>query len=285
MAAAEVSARTWIVSTASGAAGRWRRWIEKSFPGERVIPTQGPGDIPRRLSRWNGGGTAVIVGGDGAWRQALQAASARTLLALLPAGTLSQAGVELGVDAGAMGRGPWSRTRVQVGRLRSGEGGAVFFLMAGVGVEAEAAVRVRPGLKRRLGKWAYVGALIERLLRPVRRNIVVCVNGHRFRTSQVLVQNGACYGGRYRVADTDVFTPGYRALIWKYPGRFMWCLTMLCCMLGLPAGRLLHDIPASKLRIRGLKGVRCQLDGDPGPGLPLHILPTRPRKIAVARGD
>jgi len=202
---------------------------------------------------------------------------------LLPVGTLNQAAIELGAKADIAGWKNWHRTTIQVGNVAA-QGIAthkIFFLMAGAGVEADAVALVRPRLKSRIGKWAYVAALLERLLRPVRNSIVVRIDGRNFRTSQTLIQNGAHYGGSYRVANTDVFTAGYEVLIWKYPGRFMWCLTMMCLMFGLPSAWLAHKIPATRLRVRSNNKMHCHFDGDPGPALPLYISPTTARDIAM----
>lgn len=274
------------MSTGSGSAAKVERGIGAAFPDDHLIRTQDRGDIVH----WRRGlpveGMVIIVGGDGAWREALQAAPERVTPGLLPAGSLNQAGIELGTDNDVDGWRQWRRIDIQLGYIEGyggdADGHADFFLMAGAGVEADAVMRVRPELKRWIGKWAYVWALIERLLGPVRKNIVVGMDGRHFRTSQVLVQNGAYYGGRYRVAATDVFTPGYRVLIWKYPGRCMWCLTMMCLMFGLPSAWLVHDMMTEQACIRGVGKMRCQLDGDVGPALPLRIRPTSAREIAIA---
>jgi len=273
------------MSTGSGGAVRYEGRIESTFPDDRLIRTQDQGDIVH----WRRGlplhGPVIIAGGDGAWREALQSAPTQVRPGLLPAGSLNQAAIELGQDGGVDAWRHWRQADIQLGHIE-GDGDtdrhAAFFLMTGIGVEADAVARVRPELKRRIGKWAYIWALVERLLRPVHKRIVVAVNGRHFHTSQVLVQNGAHYGGRYRVAATDVFTPDYDVLIWKYPGRCMWCLTMLCLMFGLPSAWLAHKLPAKHVRIRATHHMCCQIDGDVGPALPLRIRPTSVREIVIA---
>ncbi len=273
------------MSTGSRGAVQCEHRITAAFPDDRLIKTRDQGDIVHWRRGLPTDGLVITVGGDGAWRESLQSAPKQVIPGLLSAGSLSQAGIELGQNANVDVWQYWRRTDIQLGHVEGygAEGGhAAFFLMAGAGVEADAVARVRPWLKRRIGKWAYVWALIERLMKPVYKRIVVGMDGRHFRTSQVLVQNGAHYGGAYRVAATDVFTPGYRVLIWKYPGRCMWCLTMMFLMFGLPSAWLVHDMMAEQARIRGVGKMRCQLDGDMGPALPLRIRPTSVREIAVA---
>jgi len=274
--------RTWLVSRGSGRAAKLERRIGAEFPADRLVSTQDQGDIVHWRQCLPSDGLVIIAGGDGAWREALQSAPEGVTPGLLPCGSLSQAGIELGTDNHIEGWLNWRRTDIQLGQIQGHvDKPAAFFLMAGVGVEADAVARVQPRLKRLIGKWAYLLALVDRLLRPVRKTIMVGIDGHHYRTSQVLVQNGAHYGGRYRVAPTDVFTPGYRVLIWKYPGRCMWCLTMMCLMFGIPSAWLAYNVQAMHIRIRDAGRRRSQLDGDVGPALPLRILPTSVREIAV----
>ncbi len=296
--------RTWVISAGSGLGRRHgsnsEQLIRKFFPADQVIRTRDR----RHLTGWSPGlpdhGVVIVAGGDGAWREALQGAPEQVIPGLLPVGTVSQAAIELNTAASPQAWRQWRCEQVQLGQIRSclhasGErtkkrdaaahadhSRSAFFLMAGIGVESDAVQIVRPGLKRWIGKWAYVWALLERLMRPVRRSLVVDLDGRRFRTSQVLIQNGAHYGGRYRVADTDIRQPNYRILIWKYPGRFMWCLTMMCLMFRLPSGWLAHKLPGVEAHIRSSRKQQCQIDGDIGPALPLYVMPTTSRKVAIA---
>jgi len=276
--------KTWVISASSGNALRYEAKIRAAYPDAEISRTRNRHD----LTDWRQGlpvsGLVIIAGGDGAWRETLQSAPQHIVPGLLPVGSLNQAAIELDTTDDITGWRRWRQTDIQLGKVDASvnAGHQVFFLMAGVGVEADAVALVRPRLKQWLGKWAYVAALFERLLRPVRNTILVGIDGRHFRTSQVLIQNGAHYGGRYLVAGTDVFTAGYEVLIWKYPGRFMWCLTMMFLMFGLPSHWLAHKISATRIRIRSKGKTNCQLDGDTGPALPLYISPTSTRQIAVA---
>jgi len=278
--------RTWLISTASGRALQFETRISKHFPADQLIRTRSRIDITKWAPSLPDKGLVIIVGGDGAWREVLQCAPEQVTPGLLPAGSLNQAAIELNTTASVSAWQSLRRNRIQLGHVRGSCGAdtdqTIFFLMAGIGVESDAAQRVRRKLKRWIGKWAYVCALLERLLHPVNKTIVVGIHGRHFRTSQVLIQNGAHYGGRYPVAHTDIFTPDYHVLIWKYSGRFMWCLTMMCLMFRLPSGWLAHQLPARHVRIRSLDSKQCQLDGDTGPALPLRISPTTMREIAIS---
>ncbi len=258
--------------------------IRTAFPQDKVIRTQGRDDLTDWKQILPSSGPVIIAGGDGAWREAFQSAPQTVIPGLWPAGSLNQAAIELNASGDIENWKHWHTKDIQLGHvgILGQLNHHIFFLMAGAGVESDAVALVRSRLKRWIGKWAYLIALLERLLKPVHKTLMVGIDGQHFRTSQVLVQNGAHYGGRYRVADSDVFTANYCVLIWKYPGRLMWSLTMMCLMFGLPCRWLVYQIPATEVHIRSKTRVHCQLDGDTGPVLPLYISPTTVRKIAIA---
>jgi len=153
-----------------------------------------------------------------------------------------------------------------------------------VGVEAGAVQIIRPSLKCLFGKTAYLIALIERLLRPVKKNICLQVKGKTWYTSQLIVLNGKYYAGPYQVSrETHIFQPEYTLLIWKSAGRLNWCCGMIARMLQWKISYLWVD----EIKVNGddfsIKGnANVQIDGSPGPKLPLTITQAVRRKIAIA---
>jgi len=227
----------------------------------------------------------MIAGGDGAWREALEVAMKNQLLGFLPAGTLSQTRLELGVPVSVLAWHTWQVKDVYLGQVESSGETTGFFLMLGAGVEADAVAMVRPRLKSIFGYFAYVIAILERLIRPVRLGIEVTIGERSWHTCQVLVQRGRYYAGPFPVAPkADISQPGYSVLIWKRAGRIAWCIGMAARMFRLPASWFVEEIAAEALIIRGGLPTATQVDGDPGPKLPLVILPVCPRLIAVPIG-
>ena len=282
----------WIVSTGSGGISRRvPRHIRRHFPEDSLVLTESK-EHTQQCVRESTADLTIIAGGDGAWREALETAKEDQLLGFLPAGTLNQTRLELGAPSLVTAWHEWHERTVYLGRANAGKsdigqarGGKEtigFFLMLGAGVEADAVAMVRPGLKSTLGRFAYLVAIFERLIRPVKPCIEVTISDHSWRTCQVLVQRGRYYAGPFPVApEASVFRPEYRVLIWKRSGRMAWCMAMAARMFRLPCRWLVEDVAAESLEIKGDVSAATQVDGDPGPELPLAILPACPRRIAI----
>lgn len=276
--------RLWIVSTASGGISpRIFRHIRHRFPEDSLVPTEDVGHI-RQHVRQSTADFTIIAGGDGAWREALEAADEDQLLGFLPAGTLNQTRLELGLPASVAAWHSWQERTVYLGHAEGRGETTGFFLMLGAGIEADAVAMVRPGLKSIFGRFAYLVAIIERLIRPVGPYIEVTIGDRSWRTCQVLVQRGRYYAGPFAIAPkADIFQPGYRVLIWKRAGRIAWCMGMAARMFRLPGRWFVEDVAAKSLIIHSELHTATQVDGDPGPKLPLLILPACPRQIAIPR--
>ena len=128
------------------------------------VSTKCPGDATKIAARaaQDGFNEVIVSGGDGTINEALQGiVGTEARLAILPRGTgnvLAQE-LELPLDArGAIEVIARGRTRkLHLGCAIDEATGAkrYFFLMAGIGLDAEVVSRVRPGLKKRIGKAAF----------------------------------------------------------------------------------------------------------------------------------
>lgn len=128
------------------------------------VSTKGPGDATKIAARAavDGFNEVVVCGGDGTINEVLQGIIGTKLrLAILPRGTGNVLAGELQLPLNARGameviaRG---RTRkLHLGCAIDEATGAkrYFFLMAGIGLDAEVVKRVHPGLKKRIGKAAF----------------------------------------------------------------------------------------------------------------------------------
>src|SRR5258706_4448099 len=128
------------------------------------LATKRPGDATRIAARAAGDGynEVIVSGGDGTINEALQGLiGTDARLAILPRGTGNVLARELKLPLNAKGameviaRG---RTRkLHLGCAIDEPTGAkrYFFLMAGIGLDAEVVSRVRPELKKRIGQAAF----------------------------------------------------------------------------------------------------------------------------------
>lgn len=223
------------------------------------------------------------AGGDGSLRLAAGAlAGSKTALAPIPAGTANvwarEARIPRRQDAAIDAVVAGQEVSVDLGYADD----QPFLLMAGIGWDAAIAARVRPGLKRRIGPFAYVYEAARALpgLRP--RPIEWTIDGHpaSLRAGLVILGNTRLYGGVVQ------FTPGASAV----DGRLDVCaieprrpLHGTFLALRLAARRL--DGPgvvrarASEVAIE-TPGIPYQLDGDPASETPARFT-VRPRALVV----
>ncbi len=171
-----------------------------------------------------------VLGGDGTLAAAAQALTyTDTMLCPLPGGTVNVFCREMSIPAdpadavSALMAG--GRVSIDVGQLAEGEntqgGDMKFLLMASCGIDAEAVRTVGPGLKRRLGKWAYVlrGILIWLARRPCRMS-VTDEHGIDRVAYQVFVQNARMYGGSSPMAPKAKIDDGrFDVILVKKSGR------------------------------------------------------------------
>jgi YegS/Rv2252/BmrU family lipid kinase len=145
------------------------------------------------------------LGGDGTLRDAAEGlCGSNTALAALPGGTVNvwarEMGIPLRLRAAVDCHLAGQRVRTDVGRA----GDRRFLLMASLGWDAEAARRVSPRLKRRVGDLAYIASFARLLprLRPADVEWHTGLISERHRAAMVVLSNTRLYGGRVE------FSPG-----------------------------------------------------------------------------
>lgn len=173
-----------------------------------LVSTHGPGDAARIAARAvrDGFNEVIVSGGDGTINEALQGLiGTAARLAILPRGTGNVLARELklplsereAMEVIARGR----TSKVHLGCAVDVTTGArrYFFLMAGIGLDAEVVKRVRPGLKKRIGKAAFWYSGLRHLadweLLPFELRIADKTYAATFAT----IGKAARYGGDLRV--------------------------------------------------------------------------------------
>jgi YegS/Rv2252/BmrU family lipid kinase len=226
----------------------------------------------------------VVAGGDGTINEAANGLAGRAgapALAIVPLGTANVLAAELGfVDmspeaaadaiAGGAVRPAWLGVA----------NGRVFCQMAGVGFDAHVVAGIDVGLKRRIGKLAYVVETLRQLIRYRPRLYAVEIDGVRHVTASAVIANGHFYAGRYTCApDASIDTPDLKVCLFTRAGRWH----VIRYALGLFAGRLhrfadVWIVAGSAIRIAALADDGAvepvQGDGD--------VITTLPVEISVA---
>jgi len=281
-----------ILNPAARAAGsaRWPAVLEalsRLGCAVTVRATTAPGDATRFALEVRGGDTDVvaIAGGDGTINEALDGlGDDAPMVAIVPLGTANVAALEIGLplDAEAVARA------IAAGRPATAHLGRVngrsFLMMAGAGFDAAVVAAVRPGIKRRLGRWAYVLESARLLLRYRPAALTVTVDGAVHRVASVVIGNGHFYGGRFVCTpDARLEEPGFQVCLGLGMGRLS--ILRYAVALGLGILPRLGDVRLLRgrhVRIDGPAGAPVQADGEIVGRLPVEI-DVAPRTIRLLR--
>jgi len=143
----------------------------------------------------------VVAGGDGTLNEVVNGVAAPDLpIAFLPLGTVNvfalEAGIPLKIDEACVVAMHGAPRAITLGKIN----GELFLLMASAGWDAAAVAYVRSGLKKLIGRMAYVVSAVETLLfRPSPALEVQLPDGRCLEGFGLVVSNCRFYGGRYVV--------------------------------------------------------------------------------------
>ncbi|EHL95742.1 diacylglycerol kinase catalytic domain protein [Acetobacteraceae bacterium AT-5844] len=265
------------------------------LPGARLAETHGPShaEALARQAAAAGEDCVVAAGGDGTIAEvAAGLVGTETALGILPLGTANVLALELGLP-----RQPEDAARALLsgeeallwpGIARFGNGRSRLFVqMLGAGFDAMVVRNLDLGLKRSIGRAAYVWQATRELPRyPFNPIQAVLDNGAPLSASALVVTKGRLYAGPFRLApQATPLRPGFHVAL--IGGR-----ALHAAMAGalLPLGLLPH-LPglslrqASQVSLRG-ENVPTQMDGDVTGDLPVKVQDaSAPLKIRLpARG-
>ncbi|MEM7444651.1 MAG: diacylglycerol kinase family protein [Pseudomonadota bacterium] len=247
-----------------------------------VSETAAKGDATRIASAAMNVDAVVAAGGDGTINEVISGLIARPggplPLGILPLGTANVLANELGLPV-AM---PAAAATIKQGRLShihlGNANGHAFAMMAGVGFDAKVVADLPLGLKRAIGKGAYVWQTARQWLRPLPGPYRVTVGDEELTASAVIGAKGHYYGGRFVLAPkADLRDPSLELCV--FLGRGRWAA--LRALVGLVTGRAhqlsgVRIITARSARIEGPELEPVQADGDIIAHLPvdLSVMPT-----------
>lgn len=249
--------------------------------------------MPSRVGGAQLSGAADLVcvhGGDGTLRDTVQAlgnAAGRVPLAIAPSGTINLVARELGyakkpgrladqvLAAWQRGSETWARAPL----YRLGEMPVVACLS--IGPDSHAVAQVSGALKRRIGRYAYVVAIVRQLRRWPRETMAISgelADGTAFacEAEAAIVSHGALYGGPFRLSPRAALAADSVELITLHRSTRLGALALsVAAMLRLPLDRL------GLAEIRTCRRVafdRCvspvQVDGDHMPDCAYAIGPS-----------
>ncbi len=269
-------------------AGRWRtarlvrslqEALEQGGLHAEARATEGPGHATSlaRQAAEEGVENLIAFGGDGTLREAAAGLlGSETSLGMIPGGTANVLPLSLGLPTHPL-EAARRLARSKVFEMDVGLCGEEAFLMlASGGLDARVLRRIRPGLKRLLGRGAFVATTLRQWWTYPYPEIDLTADGRPLRGTFLAVCNVPHYGGRWRIAPQASYTDRQLELV-LFRGRGRGAT--LGFARDLVRGRHLRRGDVDLLRveeveIRGPRDLALQVDGD---ALPPVALPATVR--------
>ncbi|MEY4570503.1 MAG: hypothetical protein RLZZ398_1942 [Verrucomicrobiota bacterium] len=248
--------------------GRVLRFIENHADRLALHPTHHAGEAREIAARFAAEGEPVIIaaGGDGTLNEVVNGlAGSRTVLGVLPAGTMNVFAREMGIPFDSLER---ALQVIERGFIQEVDlfvaNGAPFVQMAGVGFDAMVIEETTWEAKKKLGPLAYLLAAVKVLGETPPQLEVILPDGRREEGVAVLTGNGALYGGPFKFfRNANNHDSKLDVLVYKEAGYRI----VLDSLRGLAFGGIdLMDstsyFQAEKFVVRAEREVPVEVDGE-----------------------
>ncbi|WP_255568845.1 diacylglycerol/lipid kinase family protein [Neoroseomonas alba] len=231
----------------------------------------------------------VAAGGDGTIAEvAAGLAGSDTALGVLPLGTANVLALELGIPrapaqaAAVLAMGRTALLHPGIAQYPDGQE-LLFVQMLGAGFDAAVVHHLPGGLKRAIGKGAYVLQTMREMPRYRFAPIRVSIDGRVEDVASVIVTKGRLYAGRFLLAPgADPRAEGFHVALFREAGMLAAMRYGAALPLGLlPRMRGVEILRGGSVQLRG-EAIPAQADGDAAGFLPSAIAPApRPMRIVL----
>lgn len=235
---------------------------------------RGDGEVLAREAVIEKPDIVVAAGGDGTINEVAHGlAYSGVPMGVLPMGTANVFALEIGLTGG-LGQAIDTLLNGRRETIHLGKADDRYFLiMAGVGFDAQVVYELDLGLKKKLGKLAYVWTALKVLARPPACLLDITVDGERLQGYGAIIGNGRYYGGAFQVTPlAGLDKPEMDICIFTRSG--VWGLVQSFIRVAL--GRNV-DAPGITYRkgkdisVRSSEAVYVQADGDSMGRLPMDF--------------
>jgi diacylglycerol kinase family enzyme len=231
----------------------------------------------------------VAAGGDGTIAEVTAGLNGSGVpLGIIPLGSANVLAHELGLpfSPSCVARSlAFGRTRpLWPGVATSGATSRVFVQMLGVGLDAQVVHRLPNGLKRVLGRSAYVAQTLREMLRYTYEPIRVRIDGKDEEAGSVVITKGSLYAGNFLLAPgARPSEPGFSVALFgrSGPGAVLMYGAALTMNL-LPKAPGMRLLRARHVEVLGGSNLPAQADGDPAGVSPVTVTDAaRPINVVV----
>lgn len=183
--------------------GRVLRFLMSNANRFALYATNHAGEARDLAARFAAAGEPIVIaaGGDGTLNEVVRGlAGSKTLLGVLPAGTMNVFAREMGIPFDSLEK---AFQVIERGFVREVDlfsaNGSPFVQMAGIGFDAMVIEETTWESKKMLGPLAYLLAAVKVLGERPPKIEVICADGRREEGVAVLAGNGSLYGGQFKV--------------------------------------------------------------------------------------
>lgn len=225
----------------------------------------------------------VVAGGDGTVNEVVNGLGANRSdgaalpLGIIPLGTANVLAIETGLKLTPAAVAETLLTGAVLPISLGEANGRRFLLMAGAGFDAHVVAGVSGGLKRWLGKGAYVWETLRQFRRYPFPNFRLVIDGEETEACSVIAANARHYGGRFVIARAArLEAPSLEVCLFTRGGRWHAMLYAAALVFDLlPRMKSVRYLRCRQLSIAGPLEDPVQGDGDIVASLPakLRVLP------------
>jgi len=183
--------------------GRVLRFLMQHANRFALFATNHAGEARDLAARFAAAGEPVVIaaGGDGTLNEVVRGlAGSRSLLGVLPAGTMNVFAREMGIPFDSLEK---AFQVIERGFVREVDlfqaNGSPFVQMAGIGFDAMVIEETTWESKKMLGPLAYLLAAVKVLGETPPKIEVICADGRREEGVAMIAGNGSLYGGQFKV--------------------------------------------------------------------------------------
>ncbi len=183
--------------------GRVLRFLMDNANRFALFATNHAGEARDLAARFAAAGEPVVIaaGGDGTLNEVVRGlAGSRSLLGVLPAGTMNVFAREMGIPFDSLEK---AFQVIERGFVREVDlfqaNGSPFVQMAGIGFDAMVIEETTWESKKMLGPLAYLVAAVKVLGETPPKIEVICEDGRREEGVAMIAGNGSLYGGQFKV--------------------------------------------------------------------------------------